>query len=266
MTVLGIPREPQFSPNSVEKDRAILEAVVSRLGGSIYEDDLAAAVSDDPDCSYAGLWLLSMARGEKTLARLKTLESHGARVINSPRGVECCRRSALTRLMRSRHLPVAPEEGSDGWWLKRGDAAAQQPDDVVFCPDAAALSAAKARFRERGIDDYVVQAHVRGDLVKFYGVEGTGFFRCFYPGDDGDWKFGDERRNGRPHHYFFDRGQLQAVAELVSRLALTPVYGGDAVVTPDGDFRIIDFNDWPSFSRCRDEAATAIARLIMNNG
>ena len=33
MTVLGIPREPQFSPNSVEKDRAILEAVVSRLGG-----------------------------------------------------------------------------------------------------------------------------------------------------------------------------------------------------------------------------------------
>ena len=29
-----------------------------------------------------------------------------------------------------------------------------------------------------------------------------------------------------------------------------------------GDIRIIDFNDWPSFSRCCDEAAEAIAERL----
>ncbi|MFS6554926.1 hypothetical protein VPJ68_05445, partial [Parabacteroides distasonis] len=40
------------------------------------------------------------------------------------------------------------------------------------------------------------------------------------------------------------------------------MYGGDAIVTADGNFVIIDFNDWPSFSRCRDEAAEAIAEYV----
>jgi len=42
------------------------------------------------------------------------------------------------------------------------------------------------------------------------------------------------------------------------------VYGGDCIVGEDGSFCIIDFNDWPSFSRCREDAATAIATLIKN--
>ena len=39
------------------------------------------------------------------------------------------------------------------------------------------------------------------------------------------------------------------------------VYGGDCIVRQDGTFAIIDFNDWPSFSRCRNDAAKAIASL-----
>ena len=42
-------------------------------------------------------------------------------------------------------------------------------------------------------------------------------------------------------------------------------YGGDAIVRADGSFCIIDFNDWPSFSRCRDEAADAIAAFVMRD-
>lgn len=42
------------------------------------------------------------------------------------------------------------------------------------------------------------------------------------------------------------------------------VYGGDCIVRPDGTFCVIDFNDWPSFSRCRGEAAEAIARLALH--
>ena len=36
----------------------------------------------------------------------------------------------------------------------------------------------------------------------------------------------------------------------------------EAIVRADGSFCVIDFNDWPSFSRCREEAAEAIASLI----
>ena len=40
------------------------------------------------------------------------------------------------------------------------------------------------------------------------------------------------------------------------------IYGGDCIIQPDGRPVLIDLNDWPSFSRCRDEAAQAIAERI----
>ena len=42
------------------------------------------------------------------------------------------------------------------------------------------------------------------------------------------------------------------------------IYGGDCIVSDDGQIRIIDFNDWPSFAPCRNEAAPHIARCVMN--
>ena len=51
----------------------------------------------------------------------------------------------------------------------------------------------------------------------------------------------------------------------VQRLAAAvgvDVYGGDAIIRADGSFCLIDFNDWPSFSRCRDAAADAIVSLV----
>ena len=41
------------------------------------------------------------------------------------------------------------------------------------------------------------------------------------------------------------------------------VYGGDCIISPEGDIQIIDFNDWPSFAPCRNEAGPQIARRIM---
>ena len=132
-----------------------------------------------------------------------------------------------------------------------------------YCAGKAELEQAKVAFHSRGIANMVVQAHIEGDLVKFYGVDGTGFFRCFYPTDDGITKFGNEQHNGTAHHYPFNREALEATANRISALADTPVYGGDAIVTAEGAFYIIDFNDWPSFSRCRDEAAKAIKAYVV---
>src|SRR3712207_9473819 len=75
-------------------------------------------------------------------------------------------------------------------------------------------------------------------------------------------KFGDEALNGAPRHYEFDKAQLEAAADLLSTLTDVAVYGGDAIIDAHGNFYIIDFNDWPSFSRCVSEAAEAICELV----
>ena len=76
-------------------------------------------------------------------------------------------------------------------------------------------------------------------------------------------KFGLERHNGKAHKYAFDTARLTAEAERASRLLHLPVYGGDCIVEPDGSFYFIDFNDWPSFSCCREAASAAIAARVL---
>ena len=263
MKILFIQRAARFSPNSVEKDLAILEAVAGRLRGEghevsvVSEGALREGMLSQYDCIF------SMGREPETLLMLKSLQ--GVRIINTPQGVENCARCKLESIMQQNHIPVPPQEGTDGYWLKRGDAAAQSKDDVQFAATKSDLLEMMRLFEARGISEYVVSAHVVGDLVKFYGVQGTGLFRYYYPTDDGQTKFGDERHNGSAHHYSFSVPQLQQDAERLASAVGVQVYGGDAIIRSDGSYCIIDFNDWPSFSRCRESAAEAIASLLIKN-
>ena len=142
--------------------------------------------------------------------------------------------------------------------LKRADATAQSKEDVCFVHDWSEVKKIKPTFMRRGITDVVAQAHVKGDVVKFYGVEGTGFFRYYYPSDDGQFKFAVERHNGPAHHYAFDVDRLQRIVDRLAHRIEIDVYGGDVIIDAHGQMYIIDFNDWPSFSRCRDAAAEAL--------
>ena len=240
----------------MEKDKAILQTTGQMLRNKGFRVEFVHERHlDRVDADLC----LSMARSPHAL---QVLRESGAACVNTPEGVAlCCHRARLDRLMRSAGIAMPPLRGSDGWWLKRGDGAAQQKDDVVFCADDAILAAEQQRMRERGISEQVVSAHVVGDLVKFYGVLGTSFFCCFYPTDDDITKFGNEQYNGEARHYVFDTSLLQSEAGRLAQLTGVKVYGGDCVVRPDGSLAIIDFNDWPSFSRCRAEAAAAIASL-----
>lgn len=258
---VAVVRDACFSPNSESADRAILQAVAGRLGVTtmVAESRLAALSAEVVSQTD---FFLSMGRQTATLDFLRRRASEGALVLNSPDGVARCVRSVLHRLMKTLDVPMPPQTGTYGHWVKRGDAAAQTRDDVVFVPRDRSVQACVDAFARRGVTDVVVMAHVPGDVVKFYGVEGTGFFRCFYPTDDGRTKFGLERVNGPAHHYPFDGGALQRAAEKLSRATDVPIYGGDAIIDEEGRFFLVDFNDWPSFARCRDEAADAIARLV----
>ena len=265
---LLIQRAACYSPNSEEKDLAILQEICSLLEDAtiISEDDFInrfstynqSVSSESVDFVNVNSQIISMARSTKALECLKQLEQSGIRVLNPSAGVWACQRSNIDKVMRENHLPLPPDKGDDGYWVKRADTAAQSKEDVCFCHDWSEVEKIKSTFMQRGITDVVTQAHVKGDVVKFYGVEGTGFFRYYYSGADTETKFGAEERNGKPRYYSFSSSNLQADAEQLACLLQTPIYGGDAIVREDGSYVIIDFNDFPSFSRCREEAAKAI--------
>lgn len=258
MKIVAIARDKRFSPHSVEKDRAILQAVVEGLQQPVVWTDEAQVQTEG--LPPADLYL-TMARGTAVLQQLSEAEKAGKRVVNAAESVAQCVRSVLHRALQAHAIPLPPTEGNAGYWLKRGDASAQEQGDVVFCQDKEALAMQQQLFVQRGVTDWVIEAHLPGDLLKFYGVAG-GFFRYFYPSDDGMSKFGNEQHNGLAHHYAFDAAQLQAMVEQVAALTGVEVYGGDVIVAPSGDFFLIDFNDWPSFSRCRETAAKAIVAWV----
>ena len=265
---LLIQRAACYSPNSEEKDLAILQEVGCFFDDAkiISEGEFVENFSTDNQLISAEsvgavnvyYQIISMARSPKALDSLEQLEQSGIRVLNPSVGVRACQRSNVDKVMRENYLPLPPDKGDDGYWVKRADTTAQSKEDVCFCHDWAEVEKIKSTFMQRGITDIVTQAHVKGDVVKFYGVEGTDFFRYYYSGDDTETKFGDEERNGKPQYYPFSSSDLQADAEKLACLLQTPIYGGDAIIQEDGSYVIIDFNDFPSFSKCRKDAAKAI--------
>lgn len=272
--LISIYRAERYSPNSVERDKAIMDAVCEKLSTryNIYktrEEDietegmplmLRLTDTHQPHSSVP-LLVLSMARNRKALDILTQMEAEGARVINRPQPVLNATRTVIDRMMRENDIPCAPLHGDHGWWIKRGDEAAQEKGDVRFAADERERDATIEEFHKRGITDIVTTAHVRGDLVKFYGVTGTAFFHTTYPTDGGFSKFGDETRNGTSSHTPFDIAALHGDASRLAQLTGIEVYGGDCIVRSDGSYAIIDFNDWPSFSVCRHDAAEAIASV-----
>ena len=103
-------------------------------------------------------------------------------------------------------------------------------------------------FAHRGIKDTVLQEHIYGDVIKFYSVRDTNFFRWYYV-------------NGN-NHYKFDQLRLQELAEKSAQVLNLFIYGGDAIISEDGSITLIDVNDWPSFANFRDEASRFIAKII----
>lgn len=273
--ILGISRSTQFSPHSEDRDAAIFAAVASRLNRgqndvSVISEDLFIAV-DLTEFDF----VFSMARGCNVLESLALAEKEQSlKVINSPSKLLCMSRANIAKILQDNALPVpqikvgAPAElmhidFAYPCWIKRADACAQGKNDVVFVENAEQMQTNMDTLSAQGVKQLVVEQHLTGDLVKFYGVEGTDFFSVAYPTENGGFsKFGLEKVNGTPNHFAYSKEAMKEVADKVATLTGITVYGGDAIVQADGSFNIIDFNDWPSFASCRKDAAKAIAKRI----
>lgn len=276
--IAAVSRAGEFSPNHIGNDAAILQATIEQLrrrGCEVvtYNEDQFLKL-DIPE-----KFILNMCREPESLAKLKELEDEGRVVINSGYSIDNCTRERMTRLLLSTGVPYpdslmvdtnsdAREElvrgGYGRCWVKRGEFHAKHKEDVTYCRHIEEVQEVLHEFFYRGIRRAVINKHLEGDLVKFYGLRDDSFFYWFYPLEDHHSKYGDELINELPKHFKIDEEKFHEICRKAAEVTGVDIYGGDLIVGKDGSIKIIDFNDWPSFAPCRQEAAPHIARLVLN--
>ena len=109
--------------------------------------------------------------------------------------------------------PLIEEAGFQSCWIKRGDFHAMHKEDVSYVRHADEAQEVLQEYFYRGITRAVINVHLVGDLVKFYGIRGSQFFFWFYPFDQGHSKYGWEKVNGGRRRLAANH-RLQRLAQL----------------------------------------------------
>lgn len=266
-----------FSPNHIGNDAAIFNLVAEQLRKRGCEMNIYSEDQFDTNGVKENI-IINMCREKRSMQRLQQLEDAGALVINSGYGIENCTRERMARILLGSGIPY-PESfiadtdevvksklkraGFTGCWVKRGDGHTKHREDITFARHPQEAQEILQEFFMRGIKKAVINHHLEGDLIKFYGVAGTPFFYWFFPLHLSPSRFGNDHGDD-PKHPDFDVESLKHICAKCADLLDVQIYGGDCIVTPDGKINIIDFDDWPSFAPCRTEAAPIIARMIMS--
>lgn len=264
---LGIFREQAHSPGREFDDAEILRLTAKHLKGrglpiSLKAPDEAEELLDRPPA-----FLCLMCERPGILGKLRRWERDGVPQVNAPSAVLNTYRERMLSLWEGAGIAfpesvvvstaAAAPEGSGPVWVKRADVHNTQEGDVAFARTGEAVREALRNLAARGIPGAVIQAHVGGDLIKFYGVGDPSrlpgrppWFRWFY------------HRDQRVAGHRFDQERLAALAQRAAAALSLEVYGGDAIVGEDGAPVLIDLNAWPSFALYRDEASEQIASYV----
>jgi hypothetical protein len=281
----GIYRELAHSPGRETDDAEILRAVARELEtrgfhvelkspDELHETSGAGGDGEPPPNVFV------MCERPAIVERLSAWERRGTRIVNRPSGIRNTDRERTIALFARHSVPFphsvlvetvkGPETFRGPCWVKRGDVHATQEGDVAYAGGREALAERLSILATRGITHAVVQDHAPGDLIKFYGVSGLpeaeaeengagpassspprpSWFQWFY------------HRDQTLHRYAFDEDALAAAASRAAGALGLDVYGGDAIVSPEGALCIIDLNAWPSFALFREVASTRIAALL----
>jgi hypothetical protein len=265
VSCLGICRELTNSPNRESDDALILKAVMEQL--SIYRAHTQVMTPEEADLADLGSWdmIVPMCESYPRLRRLIAQQrSRPVLMVNPPESILACYRLSMYEAFakdpnilcpptETRNIqgttPLPPPAFADhgGLWVKRGDVHNTCTHDVVYADDWSEVEAIRQDFASREISSLVLQQHVDGDLVKFYGVGPGRWFTYFY------------HDPATARKLPFDIDVLAAMATAGAAALKLEVFGGDAIITPEGRIYLIDINSWPSFARVRAEASIQIA-------
>jgi hypothetical protein len=264
----GIYRELAHSPGRETDDAEILRATARRLEAEGFSVRLKSAEDIAEDDPGVPPFVFLMCERPPILTTLEAWERRGVTLVNPATAVWNTYRDRMLSAFDRARVPL-PESRlvstsasmepfdsdfpSVGLWVKRGDVHNTQPGDVVFAANRSEVEGALAGLAARGIPSAVLQRHVEGDLVKFYGVgeagreDGESWFQWFY------------HRDQKLSKYPFEAAELSRAARGAAGALGLEVWGGDAIVTAAGEIFVIDVNAWPSFALYREEAAARIA-------
>ncbi len=260
----GIFRERAHSPGRETDDAEILRLTAKHLEARGFEVTLIAPEELDGALEDRPQFVFLMCERLEILGRLRALEQAGARMINSPSSVLNTYRERMIAQFQEANVPfiesrlVSTSEPDAipqlPVWVKRADVHNTRDGDVSFATTADEFRAALLGLAARGIPRAVLQPHVAGDLIKFYGIGhghrrdgGPSWFRWFY------------HRNQQIAGHPYDPKQLGRLVRSAGSALGLEIYGGDAIATATGDLVLLDVNAWPSFALYREEAAPAIA-------
>ncbi|MCQ2058822.1 MAG: hypothetical protein MJY71_03215 [Bacteroidaceae bacterium] len=261
--ILLVTRSTYWSRGRIEADAAIIESVQKELQNRGYETEL---VSENKLCSNRTLFeqdntpqvVLSMARNKASLLALAALQYNGSTIINPVTAVNLCKTRSrqwfVLKFINKNCLKASVfdsvEQLKNQWnsypcWVKT-DRKAFFVENRDCCPEL------KGKI--------VVTEHINGCVVKFYavGIQIVGW--CYVSAANS--RFGEISHNDSEHEYAFDLEQLNALVKTVAEKTGLSVFGGDVIVSPSGTLTLIDVNDWPSFSMCRETAAVRIADMV----
>ncbi|MFH1724666.1 MAG: hypothetical protein ABII00_08590 [Elusimicrobiota bacterium] len=261
---LGIFRELTNSPNRETDDALILKAVLDQLGNLGMQTRAIAPEEIDSVDPAAHDAVLPMCESYPRIKRLLGLGPAGPLWVNAPQAVLNCYRmrmipalsaSAAVRFPDSEIRAVEEGPGEPpgrrdapgGWWIKRGDVHNTCDRDVVHVAAWPEAEGVLRDFARREITHWVVQPHIDGDLVKFYGVGPGHWFTWFY------------HDPVRARRIPFELDALARQAACGARELGLEVFGGDAIISPGGTITLLDLNSWPSFALVRGEAAVQIS-------
>lgn len=280
----GIYREQQHSPGREFDDAEILRLVAKHVEAAGYQvhlktpEQLGAAYDPStgrrPD-PLPSLVFLMCERAE-TLSSLEPIEMQAIPHVNPLQAVLNTYRDRMIPLLAASAIPIPRSQiissnssdpghpspqlptGPFPIWIKRADVHNTQSGDVELVSSPEDLRVALVALHGRGISHVVLQQHIPGDLLKFYGIgkplasnRKDTWFKWFYHRDQ------DLAR------YPFSEEALQTIAQRAASTVGLEVYGGDAIITPTGEFFLIDINAWPSFALFREEAAPQIATWLL---
>lgn len=263
----GIFRERAHSPGREFDDAEILRLAAKHLEAKGFQVGLHSPEEVNRIVDQPPPFVFLMCERPGVLDLLRRWESDGVLHVNSPAAVLNTYRDRMISLIEQAGIPFPPSlfisttstdlNVSKPVWVKRGDVHNTQEGDVVFVSSRAQAQEALCDLADRDIPQAVIQEHVPGDLIKFYGVgdpdrhpERERWFQWFYHKDQ------------HVAGYTFDPKRLASLTQRAAAALGLEVYGGDAIARRDGQLVLIDLNAWPSFALYRDEASVQIAAYL----
>ncbi|MBF0299161.1 MAG: hypothetical protein HQK51_10605 [Oligoflexia bacterium] len=252
---------------------------IESIDGELLQEN----ISNEDICKYD--IILSMAQSSEVLKLLSFAEeksesasANGNRptpviIINSVKAIRNCYRLNLSKLLTKNNLfypeycllntcvriNKLPFASSEGYWLKRVDFHALSDEDVVYVrgggeEDVDEVNNYIERFKQRSIKSVILQKHIVGDVIKFYGV-GDRYF---------SYRYMDKESIDLENEDVIVYNLIKHIAFRAADVLGLEIYGGDVVVDQEKRVHLIDMNDWPSFRSCVNDASSFMAELVTN--